>query len=204
MCCCAAAGLTSSFRAGNRNYLPTAKGDASYFNPFVPILDHTDIGSFCESIDEYIQKGMLFSASELYLPVRMKPRGENSLSALKNNGVDHIELRMFDLNPKAPLGIDANDLKFAHLLMIYLLTLHDFDLTDELQKSAIADHQKAALIDTDEELVKRAENILEDMSEYYSDSKERLEIIGYESKKLHQSVEERYQNYYQSTGAAYS
>ena len=30
MCCCAAAGLTSSFRAGNRNYLPTAKGDASY------------------------------------------------------------------------------------------------------------------------------------------------------------------------------
>ncbi len=76
-----------------------------YWNQFVPQLDYTDLSAYIESVKNYIKKGVLFSAGELYLPVRLKPRGENSLEALINNGVDHIELRMFDLNPLEKLGI---------------------------------------------------------------------------------------------------
>ncbi len=177
-------------------YSSVRNSERGYFNPFIPILDHQDISSFCKSIDVYIQNGMLFSASELYLPIRMKPRGENSLTALHENGVDHIELRMFDLNPEAPLGIDQRDLKFAYLLIMYLLTLPDFEFTEELQKQAISDHQRAALIDTDKKLAERTADILTKMSEYYSENSEAINIIKYEISKLGRSGKERYYNYY--------
>ena len=177
-------------------YSSLRNSERGYFNMFVPILDHSSIESFCESVDNYIQKGMLFSASELYLPIRMKPRGENRLAALKENGVDHIELRMFDLNPRAPLGIDERDLKFAYLLMIYLLTLPDFEFTEQLQRQAIADHQKAALTDTPPQLADRAKQILSKMSEYYCDDRDALYIIDHELCKLHLKNEERFENYY--------
>ena len=83
----------------------------------------TVIKSYAASINDYVKKGALFSAGELYMPVRLKSAGANSLDALIENGVDHIELRMFDLNPSAPLGIDGRDLEFAHLLMIFLISL---------------------------------------------------------------------------------
>ncbi len=177
-------------------YSSFRNSERGYFNTFVPILDHTDIKSFCKSVDYYIQKGMLFSASELYLPIRIKPRGENSLAALKDNGVDHIELRMFDINPKAPLGIDGRDLNFAHLLIIYLTTLPDFEFTEELQMQAIMDHQNAALLETEPEIINRAERILSDMLKYFSGEKEALDVINYEISKLSQNTEERFENYY--------
>ncbi len=177
-------------------YSSVRNSERGYFNPFVPVLDHTDIAAFCESVEAYINKGMLFSASELYLPVRMKPRGENSLAALKDGGVDHIELRMFDLNPKAPLGIDGRDLSFAHLLMIYLVTLPDFEFTPELQKAAIADHKSSALRERDPALVTRAERILDEMTAYFSGRDDALETIQFERNKLKMSDGERFENYY--------
>lgn len=177
-------------------YSSIRNSESGYFNPFVPILDHTDIVSFCESIDKYIKKSMLFSASELYLPIRMKPKGENSLASLKENGIDHIELRMFDVNPKEPLGVDKNALNFAYLLIMYLITLPDFEFTEGMQKQAIADHQRAALLDTDVMLLRRAEKIISDMAEYFSDNAAAIEIINNAKSKLHENTEERFENYY--------
>ena len=97
-----------------------------YWNQFIPTLDYCDIESFTDSIQGYIDDGFLLSPAELYLPVRLKPKGTYSLDALKN-GIDHIELRMFDLNPLSDVGIFSEDAEFAHLLMLYLLHLPDFD-----------------------------------------------------------------------------
>lgn len=177
-------------------YSSVRNSKRGYFNQFIPVLDHKSIESFCISIDEYIKKGLLFSASELYLPIRMKPKGANSLDALRENGVDHIELRMFDLDPRSPLGINERDLKFAHLLMIYLLTLPDLDFTEEMQCKAIRTHQSAALIDPDKELIEKAQTILSQMTAYYSDNEKAKEIIKYEQDKLHKAHKERYENYY--------
>lgn len=129
---------------GFDGYASRRSGEKGYWNQFVPILDYTDLTTYTESIDRYIKKGALFSAGELYLPVRMKPHGANNLTSLNENGIDHIELRMFDLNPLTPLGIMQSDLEFAHYFMIYLLSLPDFDFTPELQKAAIENHKAAA------------------------------------------------------------
>lgn len=155
-----------------------------YWNKFLPILDHRDLKTFTGSIKKHIVTGSLYSASELYLPIRLKPKGLNSLENLAANGVDHIELRMFDLNPSAPLGIDGRDLEFAHLLILYLLSLPDLNFTPELQEKAVSDHKNAALLNPDSELLERAESVLEKMERHFSNNVKALEIIGFEKGKI--------------------
>ena len=155
-----------------------------YWNKFLPILDHRNLKTFTGSIKKHIVTGSLYSASELYLPIRLKPKGVNSLENLAANGVDHIELRMFDLNPSAPLGIDGRDLEFAHLLILYLLSQPDLDFTPELQEKAVSDHKNAALLNPSAELLERAESVLEEMKIHFSDNKKALEIIGFEKEKI--------------------
>lgn len=155
-----------------------------YWNKFLPILDHRDLRTFTGSIKKHIVTGSLYSASELYLPIRLKPKGVNSLENLAANGVDHIELRMFDLDPSAPLGIDGRDLEFAHLLILYLLSLPDIDFTPDLQEKAVSEHKNAARLDPDAELLERAESVIEEMEKHFGDNEKAIEIISFEKEKI--------------------
>ncbi|MBR5683785.1 MAG: glutathione synthase [Ruminococcus sp.] len=155
-----------------------------YWNKFLPILDHRSLKTFTGSIKKHIVTGSLYSASELYLPIRLKPKGVNTLENLASKGVDHIELRMFDLNPSASLGIDSRDLEFAHLLILYLLPQADFDFTPELQEKAVRDHKNAALLEPDTKLLERGLEVIEEMEKHFSDNEKALEIIAYEKEKI--------------------
>lgn len=155
-----------------------------YWNKFLPILDHRDLRTFTGSIRKHIVTGSLYSASELYLPIRLKPKGLNSLENLAQNGVDHIELRMFDLNPSAPVGIDPRDLHFAHYLMLYLLSLPETDFTPAEQEKAVKDHKDAALLAVPHELPERGEEIIERMEAYFSGNEEVLNVLAYEKQKF--------------------
>ncbi len=155
-----------------------------YWNKFLPILDHRSLKTFTGSIKKHIVTGSLYSASELYLPIRLKPKGVNTLENLAAKGVDHIELRMFDLNPSAVLGIDSRDLEFAHLLILYLLSQADFDFTPELQEKAVRDHKNAALLEPDTKLLERGLEVIEEMEKHFSDNEKALEIIAFEKEKI--------------------
>ena len=96
------------------------------------------------SIEEYIEQGQLKEAAELYYPVRLKPAGENSLSHLREKGVNHIELRVFDLNPLSPVGIMKEDLQFIHLFLLYLMSLEDREFESFEQMMAIKNEKRAA------------------------------------------------------------
>ena len=169
-------------------YSSMRNSQRGYWNKFVPVLDHSNLKAFTQSIQSYVDRGELYSASELYLPVRLKPKGENSLTKLSDNGVDHIELRMFDINPYVPLGIDDRDLKFAHLLMLYLLSLPDIDLSPKMQITALAEHKNAALLKADEKLLKRGRQVMSDTEQYCSFHSPALEIISFEKKKLNRNI----------------
>lgn len=155
-----------------------------YWNKFLPILDHRSLKTFTGSIKKHIVTGSLYSASELYLPIRLKPKGVNTLENLAAKGVDHIELRMFDLNPSAVLGIDSRDLEFAHLLILYLLSQADFDFTPELQEKAVRDHKNAALLEPDTKLLERGLEVIEEMEKHFSGNEKALEIIAFEKEKI--------------------
>ncbi|HAJ96992.1 MAG TPA: glutathione synthase [Ruminococcus sp.] len=165
-------------------YASLRNSERGYWNQFIPILEHENLQAFTDSIQNYVDKGLLFSASELYLPVRLKPRGENSLESLAKNGVDHIELRMFDLNPLTVSGMEWNDLTFAHLLMLYLLKLPDGEFTPEQQTQAVKDHQEASLYYPEKRLISLASEILESMYQHFRDDNTACSVIEYEQNKL--------------------
>ena len=165
-------------------------GERGYWNEFMPILDYTDLSSYIGSVNNYVDKGMLFSPGELYLPVRLKPRSGSGLDSLIKDGVDHIELRMFDLNPLSPLGICREDPEFAHYFLIYLLSLPDFEFTSGLQETAVKNYKAAARYDLSEITINSysakdaALGLLNDMSCYFKDHKRVLEIIDFQKSKI--------------------
>ncbi|MDE7423355.1 MAG: hypothetical protein K2N51_06645 [Lachnospiraceae bacterium] len=115
-----------------------------YWNDFIPLLDYDTMQSYIRSIEAYVEQGQLKEAMELYYPVRLKPAGENSLENLKKSGVNHIELRMLDLNPLESVGIGKTDLKFLHLFIVYLMFLKDEDFSHLEQTMAIKNEKRAA------------------------------------------------------------
>ena len=174
-------------------YASPRSGSKGYWNTFIPALDYSSVENYVKSAEAYVKSGALYSAHELYLPVRIKPRGENSPENLKKTGIDHIELRMFDLNPLEKLGIAEKDLDFAHLLAVYLLGKKDFRFTKALQAEAVKNHQNAARYDLKnvkigkKPIKEAALGIIEKMERYFSSFPEKEDIkkvIAYEKEKL--------------------
>ena len=123
--------------------------ELGYWNAFTPVFDYTNIQRYSDSVRKYVDDGILYSASELYYPVRLKPKGDNSLDALKETGVDHIELRMFDLNPFAEAGLDVRDVQFAQLFLVWLASLPRRLMTKAGQILAVQNFKNAAHYDLD-------------------------------------------------------
>ena len=121
--------------------------EMGYWNEFAPVFDYESIDAYADSIQKYVDTGLLKAASELYFPIRLKPRGENHLDALRKHGVDHIELRMFDLNPLVEAGVEEKDIQFAQLLMVWLAATGDqpFHRKDQIQ--AVQNFKNAARYD---------------------------------------------------------
>ena len=121
--------------------------EMGYWNEFAPVFDYGSVEAYVDSIQKYVEQGFLKAPSELYYPIRLKPRGENNLDTLRKCGVDHIELRMFDLNPLAESGVEEKDIRFAQLLMIWLASLPAQSLTQKDQIQAVQNFKNAAHYD---------------------------------------------------------
>ena len=121
--------------------------EMGYWNHFTPVLQYESAAAYADSIKKYMDKGFLTSPSELYYPIRLKPRGENRLDTLRKNGVDHIELRMFDLNPLTESGVEKKDIAFAQLLMIWLAAMDELPFPEKDQVQAVQNFKNAARYD---------------------------------------------------------
>lgn len=177
------------FGTGFDGYASRRNGEKGYWNCFVPALDYSSLKAYTQSVQEYIDRGILFSAGELYLPVRLKPKVENSLESLAV-GVNHIELRMFDLNPLAGWGVALEDLEFAQYFLLYLSSLPDFEFSPGLQAQAIANHKACAGFDLDKITVngravkEAALELINDIGEYFKDYDEVQKILSFQRAKL--------------------
>ncbi|MCH5265413.1 MAG: hypothetical protein J1F02_05910 [Lachnospiraceae bacterium] len=178
-------------------YASVRCGELGYWNDFIPILDYGNLESYIQSIEAYVHKGYLQSVSELYYPVRLKPRGENSLGHLREHGINHMELRMLDVNPLSPVGLFKEDVAFIHYFMLYLLNHKNVELTEEEQILAIQNEKQAAEFDDSQIFIqesggsrkpvrKAALEILEDMESFYMtlEAEGALENIRYQKDKL--------------------
>ncbi|MGI2259147.1 glutamate--cysteine ligase [Shewanella sp. GXUN23E] len=62
--------------------------------------------------------------NEFYAPIRAKRvtrSGEKPSDALARGGVEYIEVRALDVNPFSPVGIEASQIRFLDLFLLYCL-----------------------------------------------------------------------------------
>jgi glutamate--cysteine ligase len=70
-------------------------------------------------------------------PKRVIYPGERPLHALRERGVEYIEVRLMDLNPFEPIGIDAATLRFLDVFLLHcLLSDSPPDTPDEIHELA--------------------------------------------------------------------
>lgn len=77
--------------------------------------DYAAAGLHGEKGRQQINAGLLQSEAEFYSSIRAKcvpSKGTNPLQSLKDKGVDYVEVRLLDVNPYLPLGIDKAEVDF--------------------------------------------------------------------------------------------
>lgn len=113
-------------------------------------------GAICTPLPEYekidaagdhlqVNANLLQSEAEFYSSIRAKrvpPPGENFLAHLLNEGVQYIEVRLLDVNPYLPLGIDDSEIRFLDTFLLYCLMLdspqHDEQRCAEVRKNTMS------------------------------------------------------------------
>ena len=74
---------------------------------------------YVESINKYVNDGVIDSHKELYSQVRLKAKNpKDFLNSLLEDGISYLEYRSIDINPFEKGGISLNDLYFLQLLNI--------------------------------------------------------------------------------------
>ncbi|MGN0854889.1 MAG: hypothetical protein ACI4R9_05140 [Kiritimatiellia bacterium] len=139
--------LTAASPAGP--YASVRCSEQGYWNRFVPILDFSSVKAYAKSIARYVQDGLLAAPSELYYPVRLKPRGMNNLLTLAERGIDHIEIRCVDLNPLTGGLVDARDVEFVHLFLLWCAAQERETLSAAKQAESVGWFKAAARLDFD-------------------------------------------------------
>ena len=90
---------------------------------------------------EWIQLSttLLQIENEFYSSIRPKQTihsSEAPILALKNRGIEYVEVRALDVNPYLPLGIDKQQIRFLDLLLLYCLLQESPSLSaDEYQQN---------------------------------------------------------------------
>ena len=182
--------LTAASPAGQ--YASVRCSELGYWNRFTPVLDFSSARAYAKSIAHYVQEGLLVAPSELYYPVRLKPHGPNNLLTLAERGVDHIEIRCVDLNPLTGGLVDARDVAFIHLFMLWCAAQARETLSAEKQAESVAAFKAAARIDFDWTPVGE---LLERMDEFFAASAgwpaSIRRTLAYQAEKVY-SPERRY------------
>lgn len=170
--------------------------ELGYWNTFAPIFDYSSLQAYADSIQEYVDEGLLAYPSELYYPVRLKPAGKNSLESLKANGVNHIELRMFDLNPLTEAGVDERDIVFAQLLLVWLAASPRRPFSKKDQVQAVQNFKNAAhydlktvkIVAPDGEVCSvahAASGIIDEMKQFYKGYPDEIrQVLDFEEAKF--------------------
>lgn len=185
-------------KCGNDVYNGMASSRCSeigYWNFFTPLLDYTDLDSYTASIESIVQYELIRSPSELYFPVRIKPKGAYSQKSLTEDGADHIELRMIDLNPLDEAGIDVRDVRFLQMLLIFLACKESETADANAQIKAIGNTKNAArfdlktvhLVDENKEpesIADAAVRVIDEMAAFFAGCDHATEVLQFEQSKF--------------------
>jgi len=115
----------------------------------MPSKSFAKIGINVDGEYRQLNSNILQIENEFYAPIRAKrvtKKGEKPSQALSRAGVEYIEVRALDVNPFSPVGIDATQVRFLDLFLLYCL-LSPSENTDEVGEAEIAANLKAVVLE---------------------------------------------------------
>ena len=120
-----------------------------------PFAHYTQIGTRREAEHLQINDCILQSEAEFYTTIRAKrvpPKGENFLKCLLQDGVEYVEVRLLDVNPYHPMGIDADTVNLLDTLLLYCVLIespiHDDDLCNSVGANVVEVVHRGRQIET--------------------------------------------------------
>ena len=172
-------------------------GDFGYWNHFAPVNDYAGVKAYADAIRGYVRRGLIAAPSELYYPVRLKPRGANRLETLEAEGIDHLELRCVDLNPLAHGLVDARDIRFVQLFLLWCAARPQARLTEYAQVQAVRNFKNAARYDLELAKITLPDGasasvrdtglrLLDSMERFFADfpHEKAVDVLAFERRKL--------------------
>lgn len=113
-----------------------------------PYSDYENLGIKVNGQYRQLNSNILQLENEYYSEVRPKRvahAGEKPLAALKDRGVEYVEMRLLDTNPFLPVGIDAQQIRFLDTFLLYCLLSDSPDITAEELKEIKYNQQQVIL-----------------------------------------------------------
>lgn len=107
----------------------------------MPSANFANIGVKVDGEYRQLNANVLQIENEFYSPIRAKRvtrSGEKPSEALARAGVEYIEVRALDVNPFSPIGIEASQVRFLDLFLLYCLLTESpkSDIKEEARLSA--------------------------------------------------------------------
>jgi len=129
-----------------KNGLSFRNGVFGYQNNPYLYANFKSFAHYIKSIQNLAQNKSIMDLRELYHPVRLKThKKSNNINSLKD-GIEYIEIRFLDINPKYKSGVSKQQANFIHLFLIYALLCDNKDskFNKKQQKEALQNTQNIA------------------------------------------------------------
>lgn len=102
----------------------------------LPHPEYAGINSGQDGDYQQLNDSLLQIENEFYSAIRPKRvafSGETPLGALRRGGIEYIEVRCVDVSPFSPVGLDAQQIRFMDVFLLYCLMEDSPECNDEQQ-----------------------------------------------------------------------
>ncbi len=139
--------------------------------------------------------------NEFYSPIRAKRVAlgdEKPSESLARAGIEYIEVRALDVNPYSPVGIEASQIRFLDLFLMYCL-LNTSAKSDSVQENEIANNLNRVVLEGRRpglELSRNGESVLLStwMSEMFDELKKLASLLDSEGKHHYRDALDRWKS----------
>lgn len=138
--------LVKSDSYTNDGALSYRNGCCGYKNKVDLFPDYNSVEGYVNSINSFINDGLIESHKELYSQVRLKAKNNvDYFNSILKDGVEYLEYRTIDINPFERGGIALDDLKFMQVFNLFLLIKEESTYTNWQQDAACNQNRIASL-----------------------------------------------------------
>ena len=146
-----------------------------------PHPDYEKIGTKVDGVYEQLNPNLLQIENEFYAvirPKRVANSGESPSVALKQRGVQYVEVRSLDLNPFEPVGINKECIHFMDMLLLACILSPSPDIDSEEWAVISKNRQDVVMNGRDPNLKLTIDNQLVDFSTAAAEVLQSLEPIA--------------------------